>query len=322
MLLLLNKKYSHTSLVATSLLFTYGCVVLLFNNLLNNNVTLHLPRLLGWLLFIFIASSKLEKSKWGGAIRTVWYTHIGFFMIQLIAWYLGDIKLDLVGIISDGNSRIGANKLGGELSNSFIRPAGLFSEPGTFALFNFTCSILLFVIYGSRINLIFAFLINLSTLSMTGIFSGLGLLLLAISVRVKFTELTAIMVILLLFSQSTIYESLQERIFSLSTDGSVTARYKTGTDVWLSDKIYLLFGTGIGGLVSDMRTTSAWKAALFEFGVVGFVFLNVFILGVYRKTPLFFWGIFCFGSLYYNAPWLAFCLALLNEKKSIYIAKP
>ena len=93
--------------------------------------------MLGFLIIIFaslISATLFHFINLKILIKTYLSIHIFFFYLQLFVFYIFNYHLDFIEPITGESQRV----IGGNfelLFSSFIRPSGLFSEPGTYALF-------------------------------------------------------------------------------------------------------------------------------------------------------------------------------------------
>ncbi len=98
----------------------------------------NVKRLLGFILIIIavLFSEKfivnISKFK---LIKNYLTIHLSFFYVQLFAHYLFDIQIDYLFFITGEEQRTLNDHLSFDLTGAFMRPSGLYVEPGTYAAF-------------------------------------------------------------------------------------------------------------------------------------------------------------------------------------------
>ena len=279
LLLLLNNKLDEKYVIPLLLILVIFFISLLIG-FINNSFYLHIPTLLGtllgpFLLFLFIKVNPDNYKKLFFALQKVLVTHLVFFYLQLIAFYLLGYQIDYLFIITGENSR---NTAFGVISE-FFRPSGLLNEPATYSLFIFAFSLFYFLIK-KQVDC----LLVLAILSLLLTFSASGILLFLISVAFIFLKQAINNVLILIvpislsliilrqidFSENIFYKYFQSRFEGgLDADGSTSQRYTGAIDVFFNSKLYnKIFGFGIGYTPKNVDTAvgSGLTAQLISFG--------------------------------------------------------
>ena len=132
-------------------LFSWYFIVLLWSVLgvLIFQLDFDFNRFLG---FIFVAITSLISFKYfntfslENTIRWFLYIHLFFFYTQLLGYYLFGIELDFLVKVTGEKQRVFGGTFNLPYLNKFIRPSGLYQEPGTYVTF-LAPLIALFVIF-------------------------------------------------------------------------------------------------------------------------------------------------------------------------------
>lgn len=115
-----------------SILFSYSALSFLFMD-----ISTSYTRILGFIIVIFaslIGAASLNLFNLKTLLKTFLTINIFCFYLQLFVYYIFGYHIDFIEPITGETQRV----LGGTFQlffGSFIRPSGLFSEPGTYALF-------------------------------------------------------------------------------------------------------------------------------------------------------------------------------------------
>ena len=268
----------------------------LFNFTDNGTLIYYFPSLFGWFLFplgiIYFKRylNYLSKDIYS-IVHLVLLIHVFFFFLQLLSFKLFNIKLDFIEIITGEAQRIGANKLK-DFGGSNIRPAGLFTEPGSYSVYIYILVVINLVLKNKINILIFFALVSMFlSFSMTGILMAISLILFYISI-IKISKksiisliIFSIALILFFWQYSEIFLGpIIERLFNLRADASAEARFESGVNQFISQH-YLYHGIGIGVQVENIKATSLMLGTLFSLGLINsLMFISIFLYKILRAN--------------------------------------
>ncbi|MEZ8464771.1 hypothetical protein AB6D04_10935 [Vibrio splendidus] len=190
-----------------------------------------------------------------------------FWFIDAVSFYLFSVSLNFPLILNGIEQRA--------MSAYFYRPTGLFAEPGTF----FTYTYVFILIYGVETKFtqkpyyIFSLAIILS-LSVQGIFLGVGLLLLPFIHKISIKKIISILLLLIPVLLVAV-QYLSSRYFhGLSSDTSILSRFEPLLFLSSASDNRLLFGSGL--FVADcdclVRDSGLLVSFFYYYGALGLLF--------------------------------------------------
>lgn len=272
------------------------------------------------IIFLSIISLKDKIKSSLNVLNYLFLIHALFFLIQLLAYYLFNEKIDFLQPITGEVQRVsGFERIEDHGGVAVFRPSGLFSEPSSYCAFMIT---LLWIskkssFLNSKIEALVLFTIFIS-FSISGIVFSICYIFLTNINNLTFKKVLSIIImssIFLFMMQDQIISYYNYRILNLDSDNSTGERMLMFTIFYDLDLIYQLFGSGVGNDIIDIPLTTI-PSLLVYLGIIGTLIFIIYIsiLFIHYKVSIdstIFLIVISFNFYKISNPYVWFILAML-----------
>ncbi|MDH7616589.1 hypothetical protein QGM67_17835 [Vibrio cholerae] len=276
--------------------------------------------IINFLIFTSIIALKNRIRVSLSGLNYLFVIHSTFFIIQLLAYYVFNEKIDYLEPITGEIQRVsGFERIEEYGGVAVFRPSGLFSEPSSYCVFMIT---LLWVCKKANClsNKVEAFVLLtiFISFSLSGIIFSLFYLFLTNVKKLSIKNIFVSLIILSVFSflmREQIISYYEYRVMNLDSDNSTSERLLMFTLFYDLEIAYQLFGSGIGNDIIDIPLTTV-PSLLVYLGIIGTsVFLiYLYFTFVYYKVSwdtIFFLLIISFNFYKISNPYVWFILSML-----------